>query len=521
MKHMKKAVILLFLCALAFSLVVGCSTKKNGNDGASATGTQQEKSSNEKVTLRMLLPEDVSAITKDLLYFKGIEKRLNITIEPIAVPKANFQEKLNVILSSGELPDILSLYVDGRATVLKYGPQGAFLNLSQQLDQLPNMKRYLDKYSDVKPYQMLQAPDGNIYGAPTVFEFNTASAFPNIRVDLLKKYNISEPKTVDELYQAMKQLKQQNPNSYPLTHVDKGISIVKNLAPMFGTVYGIYYNYEKKQFEDGRLTNNFKDQLAWMRKLYAEKLLDPDFAAASRETFTSNMLNGKSFLFFDAVSWADNLNPEGKKSDPNFEIKTIMQPQYNGVRQKIPANGYLRSDNVFAISAKSKQKEAALKLLNWLYSEEGKIFTSYGEPGVTYDVANGEKKVLPSIKTTSNPNGTINAWTEYGLRRHGWYTVLPNIPEYFGPNTIFAFDLYEKNNMYSPQQPVVALDQKTNDEYSKIVSSVDTYLEEQMLKIILGNLPMEQWDAAVAKAKEMGIEKAIQMQQDAYAKLYK
>lgn len=543
MSNIRKIVCMVMAIILVMSLFAGCSSKEKEETSESTSevtdnggekvedGTEAEESDTkklaEKVSISVLLPEEKSGVSKDLLYFTGILERLNIEIEPMAVPKANLKDKLNILIASKNLPDVLSLYsCGGRDYVMDYGPQGAFLDLGANMDKLPNLKKWLDQFKDINAEKFLASPDGNFYGAPTIFEFNTAGGFFNIRLDVVKELNLKIPKTVDEYYQVMKAMKEAYPESYPLTHMNSALhnGIFQRLAPMFGiaVIDNVYFNYDTGKYLDGRLTESFKDMLLWMNKLYEEGLLNPDFAAASREQFTADILNSKAFTFVDACSWADNLNPQGREGgDPDFEIVSFLPPSYEGQKMRVPSSGKLRPTNLLVISSKTEEKEACLLFLDWLYSDEGKTFVSYGEEGVHYTVENGVKKLSSDIKSARYPDGSIDVWTDLGVRRHGWYAILPTIPEYFGKNIDYAFSSYEENDAYQLPQPYITPTEEENDTVKEIKVPYNTYIEENMIKVVLGELTAEEWDNVVEKAKGMGVDEWVNINQKVYDRMYK
>ena len=58
-----------------------------------------------------------------------------------SVDTEGFSEKLNLTMASGELPDLI--YLVGNAAVQQYGPQVAFINILDYIDQMPNFKACL------------------------------------------------------------------------------------------------------------------------------------------------------------------------------------------------------------------------------------------------------------------------------------------------------------------------------------------------------------------------------------------
>ena len=63
--------------------------------------------------------------------------------------------------------------------------------------------------------------------------------------------------------------------------------------------------------------------------------------------------------------------------------------------------------------------------------------------------------------------------------------------------------------------PPITMSVDESTRYSNIMSDINTYVNEMVLKFIMGEEPMENWDAYVEKIKKMDIDKAIAIQEEA------
>ena len=65
--------------------------------------------------------------------------------------------------------------------------------------------------------------------------------------------------------------------------------------------------------------------------------------------------------------------------------------------------------------------------------------------------------------------------------------------------------------------PNAAMTEDENREYTKIITDIDTYREEIMYKTITGTMSLDDFKANyLNEMKERGIERAIQLKQQAY-----
>ena len=108
-----------------------------------------------------------------------------------------------------------------------------------------------------------------------------------LREDILKKYNLSEPKTFDDLYVYLKKYKKDNPDSYPLTILAGPRVLFRMTMPSYGISLGknsstgtgvLSWNYDSRDYFAGATSDMYKSYVSYLAKLYKEGLLDPEMA---------------------------------------------------------------------------------------------------------------------------------------------------------------------------------------------------------------------------------------------------
>ena len=62
----------------------------------------------EDETITITILEGVNSNKENIAVEQAVQERLNIKLEYTYVPSANFDEKINTVLASGELPDVIS-----------------------------------------------------------------------------------------------------------------------------------------------------------------------------------------------------------------------------------------------------------------------------------------------------------------------------------------------------------------------------------------------------------------------------
>lgn len=538
MKKLMKLLPFVLILVIMISSFAGCSLSNNdkeikneiNNDtGNIKTGSEEPTESNkispEKITVSYLVTEDIIPMNEDWIVFKEIEEKTNIKMKLVTVTDASYKEKLNALIASDDLPDLLSL-IDGE-DAKKYGPDGAFVNLSDYMDKMPNFKKYMDKFdTTADSYKVCKASDGNIYQAPRIVDFMWITQSYSVRSDLLKKHDIKTPDTFDEIYNMLVELKKLYPDSTPVVNRWGPNNFFSSVARFMHTGLDIQFDHEKNEYRYYPYDEDFKEALLFVQKLYKEELLDPDFATTSMDMFTEKQTTGKAFLMYLFFVENDTNTMLGREitNDPEFTIESIIPPVYKGERGK----GYV-TPNVDlgyskAISSKSKYVEQLVKYIDWLYSEEGIETVTFGKEGETFERdANGNIVLTDNVKSPTKPEGKNDYETYYGLFKQEIYTVQTD----YAMDAIVRGPLFKKaqkimveNNCYDKLQPVINLSSEDKEEISNIVTQVNTLRDETIVKVITGEYSIDEVDDFLKKAKDLKIDKAIELYNEQYKKEY-
>lgn len=222
---------LMLLAAMTASMTAGCSGKSSETTSttaaAQAAGTEAagtEAAGTEAATESGLEGSLISAEPKEFTIFDNfnnmpfdsnwqvwqeVQKRTNIGLKgTIALTNSNEDEAFNLMLSSGQLADIIS-YKDS-SELEKLGRDGGLIPLNDLIDQYaPHIKAVMEE--DDRFRQSCYSLDGNIYYIPKNQELLSAEYWW-IRKDWLDKLGLEVPTTVDELHDVLYAFRNEDPN---------------------------------------------------------------------------------------------------------------------------------------------------------------------------------------------------------------------------------------------------------------------------------------------------------------------
>ena len=418
-------------------------------------------------------------------------KRTNISLKgTISLTNSNEEEAFNLMLSSGQLADIIG-YVD-TTEMEKLGQDGGLIPLNDLIDQYaPHIKQAMEE--DPRFLQAATSLDGNIYYIPKNQELLSAEYWW-IRKDWLDKLGLEVPTTVDELHDVLYAFRTQDPNGNGLQDeiplFDRaGWKMPEEYLYLWDTSTTFYPRDGKMTFEP--LEENFKDGVRGMIQWYAEGIIDPEIftrGASGRDTLLSGNLGGCTH---DWVS-AGNYNTSLAESIPGFEMVPFAPPadQHGVVKERVsryPGAGW-------GISSQCEDPVTVIKFMDYFFTEEGDELINWGIEGDTYTKdADGTKhftdKVLQSELTPIGYLRSIGAQYRIGMCQDGEYEkatmtdigreaseLYDSHPEWFG----------EDMPPYADGELELKYTAEVTTEYQNLMASIQPYVEEKFQSWVLG-----------------------------------
>ncbi len=470
----------------------------------------------------------------DLPLAKEIEKKTGIKVEYIhpAVasqaigPTGRATEAFNLMVASGDLPDIMEYYwrwIPGGPTAgIK---NGIIIRLNDAIKKwAPNFREFLRKNPSID--KQLKTDEGDYFCFPFLRGTGPGKLLSTagliIRQDWLDDLKLPIPETIDEWYTTLKAFKEKKGATAPLT-LGKGdlrndfMSAFNFNAPSIGN--GFYVDKGKVKY--GYIDPNMKNFYATMNKWYKEGLLDPNFATVSSKTVDANMLSGKSGVAHGSGgSGIGRWLPAGKKTNPQYDLAGCPWPAYKK-GEKVAKFGPIQAvwpgeQGNAAISSKCRNVEAAVRLLDYFYSPEGNRLMNFGIEGVSYKLVNGK----PVYTEACYKDGSLNTqeMSKYARGQNNGPFVQDEgyIEQYYSlPQQQQAQANWMKTDGLKYQLPPITPSDEEVSQVAKIMSEVDTYNEEMFMKFIMGAEPVENFDKYVEQLHKLGIDKVIAIYQSA------
>lgn len=514
-------------------LAAGCSDASNDQNDKNNQGQAPNTSGSDQVGSAFSYPmpgnpeltfmtESLGGVPDRLKIDDEYEKRTGIKIKHLGGTPMTDQ-KFSLLLASNELPDIfLNTWLQYPGGPEKAVEQGFILKLNDYIDKYaPNFKKVLEENPEID--KMIKTDDGTYYAFPFIrSEAGRVYGGPIIRKDWLDELGLQIPETIDEWYTVLKAFKEKKNAASPVTFRTMFLGErTGGFAGAFGVMGNFYVNDSKVVY--GYLEPAYKEYLATMSKWYKEGLIDKDFASIDAATVDKKMSSTVSGATFGWQFYIEKYNSAAQAADPKANF--VAAPYPTLVKGTKPEFGQL--DNAYAgtssaaISAGTKNIEAAMRWLDYAYTEDGSMLNTFGIEGITYELKDGKAAYTDLVVKNPDGLGSDQVMMQYA---HG--TNFPmiqrdnNLPAKY-PQTGEALDIWKNTNHASHLLPPVTPTAEEADKLASIMNDINALVKETELKIIIGTEPVDAYDKFVEQLKSLGIDRALEIQQAAYERYLK
>jgi putative aldouronate transport system substrate-binding protein len=261
-----------------------------------------------------------------------------------------------------------------------------------------------------------------------------------------------------------------------------------------------------------------KEFLSTMAKWYSEGLIDSEFITRE-DTNNFHILNNKvgATCYWTGYIAGQNTNAEVLANDADTNWQVIQPPVLTkGQEAKTYSQQAAVVSYAWAISSSAENAVDIIKMLDYVYSEEGSLLFNFGIEGESYEMVDGQPQYTDLVK---NYEGGSIKW----LRTNGLQALIGmrQMPEYEAAscaNEDIKAQLfnYVENDYFYPINPTLTLTEAEQEIYEIKMSSIKTYVDEELIKFFIGTRPIEEFDDFVARVNELGIEEMTTLKNQSY-----
>lgn len=317
-----------------------------------------------------------------------LQDQTNVKIEWTLIASDSWQEKKNLVIASGDLPDAFhaqkSLSAD---EIQKFGSDGVLIPLDDLIDKYaPNIKSRMSPLYK----SFTKSLDGNIYALSAIQDLGFDSLNASIiKTEWLDNLGLEMPTTTEEFYQVLKAFKTGDPNGNGIADEIPWSFLYKENPPTREVKREHYWIFPAFGIQDNPLhvtiqdngeliftanKEEWKDTIQYLSKLYSEGLIDPEVFSQDRATLTNKVRNRAN-----VGAYTDYRHKFSIASPEVQDLFGIMPPLKGPKGDK----GWMRAmlgfnEGSFAITSSCKSPETLIRWVDFMNEEENTVQMAFG-----------------------------------------------------------------------------------------------------------------------------------------------
>lgn len=533
------SLLVLFICLTA-GLVFGAGTEES-EDTASAvlpTAPGTFPVVDEKVTLVAFAPqyanvEDMETNGFTVMY----EEMSNVHIDWELAPEQGFQEKRNLVLASGDYPDIFLASGFNLSDQLVYGELGVLVDLAPLMEEWSVwFKEHYETGLNVK--EVITTPSGAIYATGQNGECEHCKYAQRLWINQvwLDNLGLAMPQTTQEYFDALVAFRDLDANGNgdpsdetPMSGAEAGGWMARPVPFLMNAfIYDSGGNGDARMFmEDGVVDvpynkPEWREGLQYVNSLVEAGLLDPTAFTMNNQTLRTLVKSDDEFVIGAMTSgWQGVFMSAGDEGIFDYAAVPPLEGP-NGFRASYfasnPGIGH------FAITSANEMPEVSMRWVDWMFSWEGRVQQRIGREGFEWarggpDDLGIDGQTADWVKLTPI-GGVQNVFWGQG----GWPGVFPHSRQGGARREQMLYDeSINKMAPYAPDEVVlpffVAAD--VSQEFAQLETDLNDYVDEASARFAVGDLNFDDdWEDYLANLDAIGVDRYLEIVNEAYTTKY-
>lgn len=357
---------------------------------------------------------------------KYMNEKFNIKVN-YSCPEADADSKLNLMISSDDLPDVIIL--DRNANWLK------LINLGKLVDI--NTLKYEGCSFDediLESTQKLLSVNGGLYGIPNWARKGATGGNMSWMVnhDVYEQLGSPELKTLEDLHQFMLDAKDKGVKTSDDQSIfpwlprqdDNGFYTVSAIYRSYGhpNLIDTYWSQADNDVKLAVYDDNYIAALKIANQWYKEGLFPETTYTDSNDQFVEKLSNGRAAITYYDFSQDDtnHFRTLLQEKDGNtydllgWELKdSPIYPAADGVDYVYGEEGGTVGWNVNCITTKAENPQRIFDLYSWMLTKDGSINMMYGPEGGLWEGKDEEGNPIlkkPEEELTSDEKNAAGCW---------------------------------------------------------------------------------------------------------------
>lgn len=357
---------------------------------------------------------------------KYMNEKFNIKVN-YSCPEADADSKLNLMISSDDLPDVIIL--DRNANWLKLIDLGKLVDI--------NTLKYEGCSFDediLESTQKLLSVNGGLYGIPNWARKGATGGNMSWMVnhDVYEQLGSPELKTLEDLHQFMLDAKEKGVKTSDDQSIfpwlprqdDNGFYTVSAIYRSYGNpnLIDTYWSQADNDVKLAVYDDNYIAALKIANQWYKEGLFPETTYTDSNDQFVEKLSNGRAAITYYDFSQDDtnHFRTLLQEKDGNtydllgWELKdSPIYPAADGVDYVYGEEGGTVGWNVNCITTKAENPQRIFDLYSWMLTKDGSINMMYGPEGGLWEGKDDEGNPIlkkPEEELTSDEKNAAGCW---------------------------------------------------------------------------------------------------------------
>lgn len=379
-------------------------------DQAETPAEQPDAEDSEPIEITAVLQLNPEIVLDNNPILQLIEDELNIRLKVEAPPQSSYGDRVKMLVSTGDMPDLVHYGADTFAK--QWAEEGLLLDVTDLIGNYPNLSRNITE-EQMGDCALLE--DGHYYGIPRPNSYDKWGYIINTK--WLDAVGMEAPTTVDEFVEVCRAFTTQDPDGNGIddtygaslgaqqSSLDSGIWSLNN--DFFSMAYSISSWHHGMPDVDGSaklrcLKSMYPDYMEKLHDMYEEGIIDREFVTHNaQENYEKLAQNRVGIVGVSQTNYTTNLlekyslNPDDYMYCPPLVLNEGDKPVY-----AMPPSNWM----AYYINADSspEKQDAVLRLLDWANSEEGFVAMQLGIAGVDYNSYDLESRTVDRTEEQAN-----------------------------------------------------------------------------------------------------------------------
>ena len=466
---------------------------------------------------------DLSDVVKNMeefVIFRELEKVTNVTWDATMVSFMAESEQFQLMVAGGDYTDVVCKAVDNYNGTVDQAIEEEFLiDLAPYIDEnMPNLLSWFQEYPELR--KQITSDAGAIGAFPKIYAApSDISSGGMIRADWLADLGLEEPKTFDDLYNILNTFRTEKGTAAPLV-IAMPTGVQSELVSGYNIAAGFYQVDGEVRY--GGIQPEFKEYLTMMNKWYSEGLVDELFLTNQYESLVdmSPVLNGTCGVWYGTAAQAISYMISSS-ADPNMRVTGVTGLTKDGSVAHVGESGSMFDSHLWSVTTVCQDPEIICRYIDYVYSEDGILLANYGVEGETFEYdENGTPRLTDLV--LNNPEysygAAMNIFVCDRMTPAPFVIDEDRVRANYIQDQIDAINVWNGSNdgLYNMPKAGVNMTVEESSKYYSLYTDIETYMDENIVKFIVGDKSLDEFDAYVEALIGMGIEECVAIEQAAY-----